>query len=281
MNGTPLTIAIGLLLSAGIHADTLVLKNGQTVAAQSFLRQGDSLVVAAGPGGGPATSTPLKEIEKVELTPSPLLGSAPALLATGKAAEVLTDSKEAVKLAEVFGDLPGSHWPDLMVLQAHVLLATGGHDEAEKLAAVLEKTKKTDLVSDARAIRLLIAARKGDCQPAASLAEPLMEGATRPSTLAAASVALGLACLEGKQFENALKAFLELPVFLPEQTALDGIAQLGAAHAYYGMEDYERAIAALESLIKSRPGTPEISTAQTLLPEWKRRQSVLLEAKES
>jgi hypothetical protein len=46
------------------------------------------------------------------------------------------------------------------------------------------------------------------------------------------------------------------------------------------MDDYDRAIAALESLMKTRPGSPEIATAQTLLPEWKRRRRVVEEAKE-
>ncbi len=46
------------------------------------------------------------------------------------------------------------------------------------------------------------------------------------------------------------------------------------------MEDYDRAIATLEGVIKTQPGTPEISIAQTLLPEWKRRRSAALEAKQ-
>ncbi len=90
----------------------------------------------------------------------------------------------------------------------------------------------------------------------------------------------GWACSPKSSIPEALKAFLELPVFLPDETALCGIAQLGAAQAYYGMEDYDRAIAALESLIKTRPGSPEIAKAQALLPEWKRRRRAVEEAKE-
>ena len=128
-------------------------------------------------------------------------------------------------------------------------------------------------------IRALIAARKGDHATAASLAEPLLKDAVRSSTIAAATVALGLGQLEQKKFSEALKAFLELPVFLPDETALSGIARLGAAQAYFGMEDYDRAIATLEELIKTQPGIPQISTAESLLPEWTRRRRAVQNAK--
>lgn len=277
------SLATLLLLSTGLHADTLVLKNGQTVSGKSFLREGDVITLFAGPSGEAVPSaigTPLTEIARVECDRPPALKNAPALLASGKASGVLTEVRAALRIAETFGDLPGSHWPDLLVLQSHILLASGKDEEAAKLAGVMEKTRNADLVQDAQALRALIAARKGDHGAAASLLDVPAKNLIRPSAVAAASVARGLGYLEKKQFEEALKAFLELPVFLPDETALGGIALLGSAQAYHGMEDGDRAIAALEVLIKALPGTPEISIAQTLLPEWKRRRSAVLEAKQ-
>lgn len=272
-----------LLSSNCLHADTLVLKNGQTIAGKAFLRQGDAILVSAGPNGEPVTAaagTPLAEIVKVECDPPPIMKSAPGMLASGKAEAALEGVQTALKSAEVFGSLPGSCWPDLLVLQGHVLLAMGRDEEAAKQASSMERTKQPDLVGGGVALRALIAARKGDTGPAMSLLETLGKDVTKPSTLAAAAVARGLVGLEKKQFEEALKSFLELPVFLPDETALAGIALLGSARAYYGMEDYDRAIAVLEELVKSRPGTPEISTAQSLLPEWKRRRTAVQDAKE-
>lgn len=277
------TFAVVFLFADFLHADTLVLKNGQSIAGKAFFRQGDAIFVSAGPNGEPmsaAPGTPLAEIAKVECDPPPVLKNAPGMLASGKTAAVLENVQTALKASEVFEPLPGSCWPDLLVLQAHILLATGKDDEAAKLAATMEKSKRPDLVSGAVPLRALIAARKGDAGPAAAMLESLAKDVTKPSTLAAAAVGRGLLSLETKQFEDALRSFLELPVFLPDQTALGGIAQLGSARAYYGMEDFDRAIAALEDLIKSRPGTPEISVAQSLLPEWKRRRTAVQDAKE-
>jgi tetratricopeptide (TPR) repeat protein len=272
-----------VLLATGLHADMLVLKSGQTISGKSFVRTGDALVLAAGPNGEPVsagTGTPLAEIVRVECEPPAVLKNAPAMLAAGKAADVLAALKVALPAAEMYGELPGSCWPDLYSLQAYVLLAMGRDAEAVELATAMKKSKNPGLAADSLALRALIAARKGEHSTAASLAEPVLKEAARPGAVAAASVALGLGHLEKKKFLEALKAFLELPVFLPDETALSGIARLGSAQAYYGMEDYDRAIATLEELVKTQPGIPEISIAQSLLPEWTRRRRAVQEAKE-
>jgi tetratricopeptide (TPR) repeat protein len=280
---TSRAFALALLFSNGLHADTLVLKNGQTVVAKSFQRQGDSFIASAGPNGEAENTTPvtpLAAIAKVEIDPSPVLKSAPGMLASGKAAAALEAVETELKTAEIFEPLPGSCWPDLLVLKAHILLAMGTDAEAGKLAFTMDRIKQPDLVAGAVALRALIAARKGDSGPALLTLESLGKDVTKPSTLAAAAVARGLASLDKKLFEEALKSFLELPVFLPDETALGGIALLGSARAYYALEDFDRAIATLDELVKTRPGTPEIPIAQSLLPEWKRRRTAVQDAKE-
>lgn len=274
---------IAILLSLGLHADTLVLKNGQLIVGKTFARQGDAIIATSGPTGAPLTSETgarVSDIEKVECDPQAVFKTAQQQLATGKDAMALADVEQALKTAEVFGDLPGSRWPDLLVLRAHIVFAMGKDTEAAELAKEMKATKNAVLVRNAQVLSALIEARKGDHGKASYLLEPLLHEPAGPSTIAAASVVRGLGLLAKNQYPEALKAFLELPVFLPDETAFSGIAQLGAAQAYYGMEDYDRAIAGLESLIKTRPGTPEIATAQALLPEWKRRRRVVEEAKE-
>jgi len=272
-----------VLLSTGLHADTLVLKSGLTISGRSFVREGDALVLAAGPNGEPVTagtSTPLAEIVRVECDPPAVLKNAPAMLAAGKTSTVLSEVRLAMSAAETYGELPGSCWPDLYSLQAQVLLATGRDAEAAELATAMKKNRNIGLAADSQGLRALIAARKGDHAAAVSLAEPLIKEAARPSAVAAASVAIGLGHLKKNKFPEALKAFLELPVFLPDETAFSGIVRLGTAQAYYGMDDYDRAIATLEELIKIQPGIPELATAESLLPEWTRRRRAVQEANE-
>ncbi len=278
-----LSAFICLLLASGLQADTLVLKNGQALSGKAFHREGEVIGVTTGPTGEPVAAgtpgTPLGEIAKVECDRPPVLAGVAPLLTAGKTSAALEKVQAALKSAEVYDLLPGSYWPDLLVLQADILLAMGRDDEAAKLATAMDKTKNPPLVLDALALRALMSARHGD-HGTASLLAVEAKAATRPGSLAALSVVRGLACLEKKHYEEALKAFLELPVFLPDETAFGAIAQLGSAHAYFGMEDYDRAIAALEVLIKTQPETPQMAVAQTLLPEWQRRRTVVQEAKE-
>ena len=266
-----------------LDADTLTLKSGQSVSGRLFRREGDALVLVSGPNGEPVTaaaSVPLAEITSVECDQPPVLKNAPAMLSSGKMSNVLSELRLALPVAETYADLPGSYWPDLYSLQAHVTLALGKDAEAADLATTMKKLKNPGLIADSQALRALIAARKGDHSTAASLAEPVIKDAVRPSAVAAASVALGQGYLEKKKFPEALQAFLELPVFLPDETALSGIARLGVAQAYCCMEDYDSAIATLEELIKTQSGIPEVSTAEALLPEWNRRRRAVKEAKE-
>jgi tetratricopeptide (TPR) repeat protein len=273
--------AILLLLSAALRADSLVLKDGRTLSGRAFVRQGDVILPAAGSGGespAAAEGVRLTDIAKVECERPALLKNAPTLLAAGRISNVLVDIDKALAAAETYADLPGSHWPDLMVLKAHALIAAGSDPEADGIAVAMRKTRNPDLVTDSLATRALIAARKGDHREADSLLADLPKDCGRPGALAAAAVARGLGRLANQRFEEALKSFLELPVFLPDETALGGIALLGAARAFHGMEDYDRAISTLEKLIQSRPSTPEIPIARTLLPEWTRRRTVVREA---
>ncbi|MFN0074881.1 MAG: tetratricopeptide repeat protein [Prosthecobacter sp.] len=273
------------LFSSAAFADSLVLSNGQTLTAKAFRREGEVIVATAetpGPDGKMMIverKTPLTEISKVECSLPPVLQSAQAQFAVGKAATVLNDILAAVKAAEPFGELPGSFWPDLIVLQAHGLLALGKDVEAAALVSSFEKTTYAALAADAKAIRAVIAARAGDHSTALSLATTLLKDSTRPSTIAAASLAHGLCLLAKKEHAAALKAFLELPVFTPDEQALSTAAQFGAAQAYWGLEDHDRAIATLEDLIKTRPSSPEAPKAQTLLPAWKKRRTALADAK--
>lgn len=273
-----------VLLPLGVRADTLVLKDGRTVVGKSFLRQGNTIVLTSGPNGEPVTEStgiPLAEIAKVDCDVPTVFGTAPALLAVGKFTKALEEVEPALKAAETYVDLPGCRWPELFVLRAHILVAMGKDADAVTMASTMRKTKTPVLVCNSQALLALIAARKGDHGEAASLVEDaLIDESSSPGAIAASSVARGLCLLEKKQYPEALKAFLELPVFLPDETALSGIALLGSARAYYGMEDFDRSIATLESLIKTRPETPEITTAETLLPEWKRRRRVIEESKE-
>lgn len=273
-----------MLLFSTVHADTLVLKDGRTIDGKAFVRRDTMLCVTAGPEGevlNPEIPVPLASIARYNSEPPAVFATAPAMLKEGNFTKVLEEVDAALKTTETFGDLPGSRWPDLLVLRSHILLAMGDDKQAAEMAVTMRRTKSPELVRNSRTLQALISARKGEFNEAATFVEDAMMDETASSgAVAAAAVARGLVLLNKKQYPEAMKSFLELPVFLPDETALSGMALLGTARAYFGMEDYNRAIETLENLIKSRPGTPEVATAESLLPEWKRKRRVIEEAKE-
>lgn len=272
-----------------VQADTLVLKSGHRGTGTKFRREGDRILFqmeARGPDGKvnlTESGVEVAKIERVEREMPLALKQAPALLAAGKAASALPAVAAAEKSAEPFGELPGSWWPQLAVLHAHTLLAVGNDDKAAALAGAMERSADPGLAREGAAVRAVVAGRKGDFAAVAQITGPIWKemDSLRPGTIAAAAVARGFGFLGKKQFVEALKSFLVLPVFTPDESALSGIARLGAAQAYYGLEDYDRAIAELEILIQSQPDLPEAAKARTLLPEWQRRRSAVNEARGS
>ena len=276
-----------LLLYAvqSLHADSLVLGNGQTLTGISFRRTGDSLVVTTevqGPDGKPMSSdhtVPLKDISRVECAPSPAAKNAGGLLAKGDTAAALAVLKPAVVAAEPFGDLPGSPWPDLAVVYAQSLLAAGDDAGATLVINKLSKATSTAIQTSASALGALCAALKGDHEKAISLATPALQPRENPSATATASIARGLVLLARKNYGESLLGFLEQPVFAPDATALAAMAQFGAAECYAGMDDMDRAISTLEELLKAQPSGPASKPAKTLLEKCRRRKQALEDSK--
>lgn len=285
-----IVLALVYAVSAAPAADSLVTKDGQTITGKSYRRKDDTILVTLeipGPDGKPMTAEKgilMTEITKVECQQPAILKDAPELLAKGQVGQVLQSVREAAEDVEPFGDLPGSPWPDLVVLQSEILIALGKDAEASTLVAPIERSSDNNVKTSAATIRALVYARKGDHERAASLISPVLadEDAkdANGSALAAAYLTRGLALLDKKEWIPALKMFLSLPVFEPDETAYNAIVMLGSAKAYFGMEDYDRAIATLKELIKAYPSSPEAGLAPPLLTEYERRQRVVKEAKD-
>lgn len=277
-------IGFGMAVAQG---ETIVLKTGQSGTGTSFRRENNMIrfqMEVRGPDGKATLAergVGIADIERVEGDMPAVLKKAPAQLATGKAVSLLTEIAAAVKGTEALGEIPGSWWPRLVALQAGALLAAGKDAEAVAAAGALAGSANPLLASEGKALQAVVAARKGDTSGAELLTSPLWKERDKlaPGALAAVSVARGLVFLSKKDFASALKSFLELPVFLPDEAALSGIAQFGAAEAYLGLEDYDRAIATLEELVKTQPAAPESAKARTLLPAWQARRTAVNEAR--
>lgn len=279
-----------LCLCAAALADSLVLQSGQMITGTQYRREGEFIIATAeaksadGKTMSVEKKIPLADVSRVECQLPAVLAETRPLLAGGKVVEALEPISAAVKAAEAYGELPGSVWPELLCWQAQALLAAGQEAEALALCARLKTSHEPRILQLVQATQALLAMRQGKVDSALAAAEPLfqkrLQGTVPAGVVAIAAVTRGMAFLAKEDFSSAMKSFLELPVFLPEETALTTLAKLGEAKAWLGLADYDHAIDALEAIRKERAFSPEAAEAQKLLPDWIRRRQAVRDAKD-
>src|SRR5207302_4186060 len=120
----------------------------------------------------------------------------------------------------------------------------------------------------ARAANLRIASslvKKQEFEKAAQICDDTIKQSTRPEVLADAWVTKGNVLLAQKDFDDALLAFLRVPVFYRDEKLFMPPALLGSARAYRRLDDVEHAKRALKDLIVQFPKSSEAAIAQTEL----------------
>lgn len=78
-----------------------------------------------------------------------------------------------------------------------------------------------------------------------------------------------------KQWDSAVLAYLNIPVFYPEQKAQVPTYLLGSAQCYFELSDLPRAKDALNELIKDYSSGPEAASARQELEKIARREKAL------
>ncbi len=276
------------LLSSSALAENIILKDGKVIAAKSLRRQGDNIVATIDLpiteiGKPPKTADvgqPVDKIAKIEFAEPPLLKTAPDLIAEGNAAKALAEVDPLLKTFEGFSEIPGSFWMDLAILKVQASVALRREAEAEPLAKQVSKlTKDPEMVRAANAQIAACLLRRGQHAQAEDLSDSVLKAASGDATLATAAVTKGLCMLDRKNWEGALLAFLEVPVFHPDQKIFMGPSMLGAGRSYFGIEDFQRAKDTLNELIKTFPKSPEAEQAKNELTLIQRREKALEDPK--
>jgi tetratricopeptide (TPR) repeat protein len=282
MNRLALTFA---LFSIAFVADgapiPVQLKDGKRVVAKALRRVGDSIMATnpAVDGGAPLQGEvgyPLAQIEKIEFPEPASLKSAAGFLAVGKAAEALAQSESDYAYYAGFRDAPGSFWSDFALLRIGALVALNRDAEAEPLARqIAGQATNPEAARGAQAHLAGIAGRRGEHDKAIEICDQILKEGSRPDTLATAAINKAKSHHALKQWESAVLAYLNIPVFYPEQKAYVPTYLLGSAQCYFELSDLPRAKDALNELIKSFPAVPEAESAKAELDRIARREKAL------
>ena len=280
-------LALGCAIAATAEAQNILLKDGKTIVTKGIRRQGEMIMATVeisipASGDSPAKTQTgemgyaLKLIAKLDFPEPAQLRTVPDLLVAGKTAEALAQIEPVVRYYDSFRDAPGSWWAEAALIKVEALQAAGNFKDAESLIDSLARSAGDP--ETARAARVFVAAgmtRRGEHAKAVEIFDQVMKDATKPATLATASVNKGQSHLALKQYEPALLAFLQIPVFFPNQKMLVPQAMLGSAKAYFGLDDLTRAKATLDELLKDFASSPQAAEAKVELEKVAKREKAL------
>lgn len=286
-----LTLGLMAITTLPVSAQNILLKDGKTIVSKGLRRQGDIIMATVdipipALAGKPARvqvgeiGYSLSVITKLDFPEPPQLYTVPELIATGKLPEALAQIEPIVRFYESFRDAPGSWWEESLLLKIEALQAMGNFKDADPLIDNLSRVATAP--ETVRAAKVFVAAkltRRGDYARALEMFNQVMKESTKPMTLATASVNMGQSYLGLKQYESALLAFLQIPVFYPRQKMLLTQSILGCARAYYGMENLPKAKSTLEDLIKDYASAPQVADAKEELEKIAKREKALAEPK--
>ncbi|MGZ4983851.1 MAG: tetratricopeptide repeat protein [Chthoniobacterales bacterium] len=248
-------------------AQTIVLKTGQRVETLGVRRSGDKIMGKIEVGGSAGeVGQPISSIAKIEFPEPQGLKVAADLLSQGQAEKALAEITPVLAFYEQFRDIPGAWWAQAAVIKVSALAALGRDVDAEPLAQQIQRTA-TD-PETARAANLRIASslvKKQEYEKAAQICDAAIKESTRPEVLADAWVTKGNVLLAQKDWDDALLAFLRVPVFYRDEKLFMPPALLGSARAYRRLDDIEHAKRALKDLIAAFPKSSEAAIAQTEL----------------
>jgi tetratricopeptide (TPR) repeat protein len=260
-----LVIVLVIVLGQGVHAQTIMLKTGQKVDTLGLRRDGDVVMgkVQVGSGSG-EVGYQVSQIAKVEFPEPRGLKAAAELMAQRQPEKALAEIEPVVAYYASFKEVPGSYWSQAALIKVSILAALKRDGAADTLATEIQKAVTDPEIARAVQVRLTAnLVRKKDFDKAIAICDDAIKQSTDPAILADAWVNKGDALAGKKEWEDALFAYLRVPIFYSDEKSFIPPAMLGSARAYWRLDDTARAKKTFNDLIAAYPKSGEAAIAQT------------------
>lgn len=243
-------------------AQQVVMRGGQVFDYKTARIEGDAISFPVDSGSGSAEVTfLLRDVEALRFPePKEIIKNARQLVAAGQYEEALAALDPVVKIFVPFKKVKGSYWAECSSVTLECYSALG------RLAAfdeLLEQFKIFDFEKDSPAaihletIRLNHLMRLGKIEEAEVVLNYLTARALTDEQRSIMTLVRGDLLLGKKQYEEALYAFLRLPVFYPNLEHLQPRALGGALKAYTAMQRDSLAAATRAELLELYPDSLE------------------------
>lgn len=262
------------LLSAPLHAAiTVSLKDGSSVAAASLAPQGASKLRITPEGGGTPRVVDVSAIDRVEMDPPQSLTDTYTAFAAGDTVQTLGAMGKLRVELEPLKTIPGGRewWLEGEFLRAHILLSQKRIADVEaSMKEIAANSADPEAQRHARVFLAHLTALAGDPRKALEQLQEIILASRDNETLADAWLFAGQSHAALSEQQQAVVAFLRVPVFYPaRQVPLAG-AQLGAARCFIALEDISSARRVLKDLTTQSPNTPEGQEGKKLLSQLQR-----------
>lgn len=274
------------------------LKDGKIIYPKSMRREGDVIraviVIPPAQPGAPATEGEfgwsVKDIFKLFFPKPAVLDTVPDMLAANRPEEAMKALDPVIKFYGGFRDAPGSWWPELVPLQIQCLLALKRDKEASDIAEQYGRLGTTeDFKQFTKAFSAVARTRKGEHESAVYAYAEAIRSTKRPDVLGLIAVNKGDSLLaladdlklkhENEKaevrYEEALLSYMRITALYPSQRMFQAQATLGAARAYFGFDDFDRALLTIKELRENFAGSPEANATNELEQKIQKRKEQL------
>lgn len=255
-----------LLTMLSLAAQTIHLKNGQSIDATSLRRDGQMVMakLAIGPAGSGEIGHPVAAIASIDFPEPPELGRARVLASEGRSAEALTTIEPVVVQTAPFRDIPGNWWMQATIQKVSSLIDLERLAEANTLLAAIPANSADPKLTESLDLRRAeVLTRKGETSAASEIYDRLIAASKNPAAIAEAWIGRGTIHLASDAHEEALLAFLRVPVIFQSQTAFLPPALLGGVRAAAAAGDETQAADLLNDLLTRFPKSREATTARS------------------
>jgi tetratricopeptide (TPR) repeat protein len=261
------TLLFLLFVSAfgsSLDAQTIRLKNGQTVPASSFVRKDDLLMVdtTTVSGAKGQVGYPITDVEALDLPNLPEVAGAGDLIATGHAAQALAALEPVVAFQQTVRDIPGNWWARAALGKCRALIALHRASEAEPILKDIAATSTDPEIQTATKLQLALLEPPKDTTAALASYDAVINQSTDASTLTLAWLAKADLYSAQHEFDDALMAYLTVTVFYPDRNPQMPRALWGAAQSYAKLKDASNQNLTLQEIVKNYPDNPEAKFAQ-------------------
>ncbi len=254
------------LTLVGAQAQMIVLKDNQRINAGDFtVADGKiSRTIKLSNGQNGQATLALTDIDRMEWPNVKEVQEAELLRSQGKVKEAIVILNKALDFFKPFRNIKGNPYPDVAFAHVEALDQAGDFDTLIRALPDVELMKWSEAKKLKLGIIKLNMERRTtqDQDSILSKAESLLRDTDDSDICARLWMTIGEVHTKKNRWEEALMAYLHVPVFYGSQAALVPQAELSAARSLAGMERFQDAVIMYQRISDTYKGSGIAETAK-------------------